>query len=521
MRRLGSALIVLAFLAFPASTADHSPVGDAGMGVDAPEEPVPVIEVWPRTSYSGVVASGLDDEDWFAVGGVGAGDRLLFTILGHAPCPTLTDSTGTPLPEQLCSLIPTGELRLRATVQDDGYQYLRVTSGTGARYSFAYDVDWWAASPDPARDVAGRRAGWATAPDLAESCRSWDASEGASTFGAGDAAIPDLTWAALKTGFRLALTWSSEEAAVPSVDLATPDGQAYRVATAGAPGTRHVVVLDDVPEGGVVCFRVRHEGAGGVTESAWHAVLARNAMTAFDPVEGTYTMNLLAYVEQAATDRAELELAFHSFARKLWDATDGHVRAGAIILVAGDAREHNSGFFSCELSHLAVDLTTPTCHRQFDVVFSHDGLPNAAAHTSPDGIKRPFDTMTMINTWERPGMGLGTWEHEVSSVLLHEVGHYAFGAQDLYVAGNCYDTRFDISVMGSSRDATEFDDEFARCPNEHRLPGYVPSWTLLRERFPEVPERPAGPAPGPEGDGGAFVLRVVGLPVASGEPVNG
>ncbi|HLF16560.1 MAG TPA: hypothetical protein VI796_03910, partial [Candidatus Thermoplasmatota archaeon] len=99
---------------------------------------------------------------------------------------------------------------------------------------------------------------------------------------------------------------------------------------------------------------------------------------------------------------------------------------------------------------------------------------------------------------------------EVGSVLTHELGHYAFGMQDMYTdlgtGPDCYDAGTSVSVMGSNRDATEYDDEVNRCPNESLLSGYEPAWTSLRQRFDAVPDRTGPPDPGPEGDGGRFQL---------------
>ncbi|HEX2022600.1 MAG TPA: hypothetical protein VHH36_07795, partial [Candidatus Thermoplasmatota archaeon] len=86
--------------------------------------------------------------------------------------------------------------------------------------------------------------------------------------------------------------------------------------------------------------------------------------------------------------------------------------------------------------------------------------------------------------------------------------HYAFGALDLYAAeSDCWDPAWELSVMGLDLRASELDDETHRCPNEDDIPGYVPSWTLLRQRYPLVHDR-SEPDAGPAGDGGAFSLTV-------------
>ncbi|HEX2021277.1 MAG TPA: hypothetical protein VHH36_01080, partial [Candidatus Thermoplasmatota archaeon] len=181
--------------------------------------------------------------------------------------------------------------------------------------------------------------------------------------------------------------------------------------------------------------------------------------------------------------------------------------------VEGDEEHANSGLLTCGLPAVMLSLpSVPPCSQAADVVYGRENSPLVAAATFFDGLADPHAAIYMNALYETtPAILVHGMEHEVGSVLLHEMGHYAFGALDLYVGdqGDCYVEATGISVMSASRAAREFDDEATRCPNEAAIPGYVPSWTKLRERFPLVPDR-AGPAPGPSGDGGGYAYRAFG-----------
>ncbi len=92
---------------------------------------------------------------------------------------------------------------------------------------------------------------------------------------------------------------------------------------------------------------------------------------------------------------------------------------------------------------------------------------------------------------------------------------------DLYRASgqrpNCYDPDTKISVMGNNPNARVFDDEINRCPNEAAIElveEYIPTWTSLIERFPEIPPRTGPAVPGPRGSGPSFDFVSLAGPAA-------
>jgi len=318
------------------------------------------------------------------------------------------------------------------------------------------------------------------------------------TFGSDDS-LPSLAWAALKTGFRFAVAWTSESATTEQLSYSVGGGAETAVSET-VPTRVHLFVLDGLPEGKTLCFRP------GGPDGPLHAVRLANAMEAYAEgvPHGVYTANYLVLVNEMG-DRAEVEAGVADYANRLWDATDGWVRAGAVLIIATDAMHHNSGWSTCYL--LSVD--SPACNRLFDVIFTEDAVPQGAASTYRQGVRDPDAAIWMNMHWQAvPGpVSLDA----AGAVLTHETGHYLFDMDDLYGdpvvpdAQDCTDTSFDMSIMGGDRDVTEFDDEFARCSTQGS--GYVPSWTLFRRQFPEVWDRPAGPDPGPSGNGGVFLQR--------------
>lgn len=320
------------------------------------------------------------------------------------------------------------------------------------------------------------------------------------TFGTDDS-VPRLAWAALKTGFRAVVVWSSEQPTTASLRYQV--GNLPEVTLAESVPTKvHLFVVNELPVGQTFCFRPVVGGQAGPL----HAMRLANAMNAYDPNAGPfgiYTVNLLALVNEGG-DLSEVENGMTNFASRLWDATDGYVRAGATIVIDADYLHHNSGWVTCYI----VRPNWPACNRVFDVIFTEDAAPQGAASTYRKGISNPDAAIWMNMHWQAvPGpISLD----DPGAVLLHEVGHYAFNMDDLYGdpvvpdAQDCDFPQYSMSIMGGSRQMTEFDDALHPCTGQG--PNYVPSWTLLRGEFPKIPERKQIDV-GPIGTGGVHVLR--------------
>lgn len=316
-----------------------------------------------------------------------------------------------------------------------------------------------------------------------------------------DEEIPSLSWAALKTGFRLIVTWQTDAAVTGTLEYRVGDGSTQTI-TETVPQKNHVFVVDRLETTRLLTFTASYETDDGAVTSEPHTVHLVNAHRAYDVGEQAYRMNLVVLANERARGMDIVRKGIRIFAERLWDASDGAIRAGDIYLLRGDLKRSEGGLFSCGIADSYG--VTPACSHLVDVVFSWDNYPFAAGAAWRGGIGDHRRPIYMNNMWER-------WPGEIGAVLLHELGHYAFWMDDLYVdlgAGpECFDQSTGISVMGADRRATEFDDATTRCPNEDALDDYTPSWTYLRKRYDEIPARPGAPDPGPQGDGGIFELH--------------
>lgn len=304
----------------------------------------------------------------------------------------------------------------------------------------------------------------------------------------------------VKTGFRFVVAWESPQAGTGTLRVLVGDG-AWENHTDPLSRRVHVFLIQFLPVGGVLCFQAFDATAGGTVSSHVHAVRLANAMNAYDPYAGTYSINLVTSANHLS-NRAILEAGYRHFAEALWDATDGRVRAGHLIVLYNDFERPYV---------IVTGLGLAPARIWHDVIFQHD-FPLYAGYTRRDGIADADEGFIVMNSlWEAPAYATSPTPalvHEVGHILLHELGHYAFGALDLYTdVDDCFEAATTISVMGGNLQATEFDDELRRCPNAASISGYVPTWTLLRERFPAVGARDGAIDPGPEGDGGAFQFR--------------
>lgn len=327
------------------------------------------------------------------------------------------------------------------------------------------------------------------------------------TSGAGDPALPSLVYASLKTGFRAVVAWETAEPEAARLRYSL-DGGGSQIVSELVPRKFHLFVIEGLPIGHSFCFTPL--GSGGAPIASQHAFLTRNAMSSHD---GTaYTLNLLVLANEQS-DLALVEAGIDGYASTLYDMTEGHVRAGRIVIVAGDVLHHNAGWPVC-----AAFILDPGCSANYDVLFTNGALPQGAASTTLDGIERRAGTIWMNWYWQGGLVNLGD---DVGSVLAHEMGHYAFGALDVYGGSlNCWEPEKGLSIMGGSRAATEFDDEINRCPDAASIPsGYEPSYPRVRERFPLIPDRMGVIDPGPFGDGGRYARTTFRVLPALSDPL--
>lgn len=449
---------------------------DAGSGGDAPDTLDTWIVIQPGVVYEAALPPRIDPADHYAFQGR-AGQTVRVTSFGSVFCLfELWTADGQSVTSS-CYL-GVSQLELRTVLPADG-NYVLKASGFAPTYHFAFTLD------GPAIDVHFPPASHQVGNDTA--CGGTGP---LSTHGEGPS---DLVFAALKTGMRAVVAWRTADAVEASLSYNVSGGATMTLTESGA-RRDHVFVLDGLPVGETLCFE---PGALGP-----HRLRLANAMNAHDGE--AYIINLLVLANEP-TDLLRLEEGLDEYAWRLRDATDGHVKSGRIITLVGDLDHHDSGYASCYVPAMLVTVagSLPTCRGVADVISTIDGYPAGAAATSFDGIQDARDVIWMNSYWQAGALNLGD---DIGSVLMHEMGHYAFGALDLYlyVGSQCDVYEKSLSVMSGSRNLTEFDDEINRCPNEAEVPGYVPSWTMMRDRFPLVPDRLGIIDPGPTTPGDAY-----------------
>lgn len=323
-----------------------------------------------------------------------------------------------------------------------------------------------------------------------------------------DEAFHRMTWGALKTGFRFAV-------AVPGVDGAT---LVYRVEdgpeiTLDLQGRSDPLFVFDVLAPGqatgkqVICFHVVVDGVA----SSLHAARLGNGPTSWDELHARYSLNIYILAAEGV-DRATLEAGLPVYAQTMWDASDGVMTAGVVFVHYGGAVQAAETYEACNTPAVSLNgalggMSSTVCDNRFDIVFSYFENPLAAGSTPAWGIEQPYAVIVMNQLYEA-GLLLASDANEIGKVLQHELGHYAKGLADYYasLAGgpDCYDAQTSISIMGSNRAATEYDDELHPCPNEAFIEAdgqdYIPSWQLWQEGYPNVPDR-LEIDPGPDGVG--------------------
>lgn len=459
---------------------------DAGTGRDAPDFPIDLIVVEPGIGYSG--RTDTLDQDWYAFD-ASPGVQRTFVITGGLACLDLVDfESGERIAWSCAQPDASGTFTWTAP---DARRYLMDVSGPAPEaYGFGMDIPASMLDAQLTLDLESHEQ-----PARGDDPTCGTGAPVTATSGEG-AELDGLVFAALKTGFRAVVAWSTAEPVAASLAYSLDAGEASMVAEP-TPRLQHVFVLDGLPEGATLCFT---PSAGEA-----HAIRLANAMTDIDPDTGVYTANLLLVANTQITQRADLEGSLPRFARILHDMTDGHVRAGKLILVYADLEKHHSGVESC---YGLVVVRGPGCSHAMDVVYTYDSCAGGSACTTLLGVKDAHYHVWMSSVWQSNAVAP---IDDSGAVLAHEMGHYLLGALDVYgalLSGNdCWDPALGLSIMGGGRDATELDDATSRCPNEVFLQEYVPSWTLFRAAYPTVPERSAIDA-GPQGDGEAYSLHV-------------
>jgi hypothetical protein len=505
-----------------AATAHASHQDDAGIGGDAPDErgdDAPRLDSY--RAYEGEL--GLlepDARDWYTID-ADEGDRVWLALRAQAACVSLHAPDGTEL-DTVCSQTGNHPAPVIHRASTDGVYHVEVygqvhhrPQGEQATVPQTYRLGTGVDEPAPSlREPALPPA----LPGEGDGCPKAPPHEAEANRGTGDPSLDGLRWAATKTGYRAAIAFDAEGAEEATIRYHV-DGGPQRSQTMPTPAADHLAVLERLPTGHALCFQVTTTGPGGSTTSAWHGLRLVNGPTAYDAEAEAYTLNLVAAADSSSASRATLQKGLDHAADDLREASDGHVRLGTVLLAFGETPPAEAGPLTC-LYVRSAPPEAPACRGVADVVVGATASPTAAAETTLDGLVVPYATITMakaVTATDAPGLAstrdLGA---AFGDTLVHEVGHYAFGMPHPHEGESCPGSS-GVSVMTPDTFRTEFDGPNAPCPERADDPGYVPSWTHLRDRYPEVPARPDGPVRGPEGPGEAYRLHVLG-PDDAGAP---
>ena len=307
----------------------------------------------------------------------------------------------------------------------------------------------------------------------------------------------DVVAFSTKTGFRTVVTWQAASPAVGIVRWGTSPTQLTNVTTVetGLPDRAQVAVIDGLKPGTTYWYQVEDRLTG--QKSTPIAARAGNAYTNWNGK--TYTINLLVQLDSPSLpdsipgDQAvgDLARAVDVMAERVWDATDGFVRLGKVLVMDTN-----------------TDYAANVPFGPGVVCPPGGGVADALIETT-----LPFDShtwtpwsidsrCTMFYLGRQGQLLVSRWRDELHTgyVATHELSHYAFNAPDLYGGPDCWNPDWDGSLMhntgGYNEDegrweGTELDRNEQLTPCE--MGGEPYSWDQLRERYQNVPLRAAGP----------------------------
>jgi len=302
---------------------------------------------------------------------------------------------------------------------------------------------------------------------------------------------------ATKTGYRGVVAWQATQPVSGVVRYGTSAGALDRTAAPepGLPDTAQMVMFDGLTVGLTYYAQVVDTRTGEASSTV--SFRAVNAYT--DPGD-PYTIDLVAQLdspERPVVDRgpdganlADIARGMDIMAERTWDASDGFVRVGRVLVTdtnldhAANVPFYNNapcGFTKGNMADFLIQTTIP-----------HD------SHTwSGFAIESPC---TQISLGRRGQLLATRWRDDLhlGYVATHELMHYAFNSPDLYSAtgpGGCANPDWNGSIMhnsggwaGSRWYLTELDDGTSLTPCQ--MTGSS-SWARLRGRYGRVPVRNA------------------------------
>lgn len=330
-----------------------------------------------------------------------------------------------------------------------------------------------------------------------------------------EADFPEVHVGANKVGYRAFVAFETGDPAWSTLDFRYTTGNGWSAwfqASEATPREKHVYVLRNLPTGETLQVRPSYTPADGYGIDADYVqgpekvIELANAHEDYDAEADAYTVDFVLVVDESTPlAQDDVEEGVQRFAKLVRDSTDGYVRLGETLVLFGDTEAYHAGRAGCSTSPQA----SPVCSHVPDAVITTDESPQAAGSTRKGAIEEPRLAFRLNNQH----FALGDPPHllnTIGGVLLHEFGHYGFWMDDLYTGSGCggSSSPYDISIMGETNGATEFDGPNAPCPN---MNAYGDSWSYLQDHYPQVPARPDGPAPGPSDAGAAFDLTSYSL----------
>ncbi|HVL48737.1 MAG TPA: PKD domain-containing protein [Candidatus Thermoplasmatota archaeon] len=334
-----------------------------------------------------------------------------------------------------------------------------------------------------------------------------------------------------KTGYRLVFVWDTDAPIAGIVEWGyAPTSLTNVVRPLGnVVDSAQMAVFDvkrtDVVPGKAVYFRVRDVQSGQV--SPVQSFPMGNAWKS-DFSDGVYEINALVQIDTQSLpdnvpgDQSLVDLAkgIDVMAERVWDMTDGYVRLGKVLItdtLLNYPVNQNSGPGICANSQNVEGHNVQ--HTIADFII--ETAPPFDSHTWGGNPPVIDDECTGFYVgragWLRMGDNFWKGDLDVAATFVHELGHYAFGLDDLYdtdlltddgcwvgvdAPPNNANGNWDISVMynaiyfyGTETNGrwkgTELDRANTPCD---RLGGRV-SWTRLRDHYTGIP------ALGRNGDG--------------------
>jgi uncharacterized repeat protein (TIGR02543 family) len=273
--------------------------------------------------------------------------------------------------------------------------------------------------------------------------------------------ISNIVVTPTKIGNAAVITWNTD---VPTTNNIVVYDQSSPPSTPSSPGLdnvyEHVVVISDLTPNSTYYYRVRVTYGEYVFQSDVYRFIARNAKNAWDSSVNNYTVNMLITLnwDVPSTSDTFLTTWFRSnesymaqAAQYIYDATDGYIRLGTVIVVdnqqKGNAVWNSSDMTFEENTYDSRGGSTPyTYNYTGNNTWNH----TPAIENPSDGWGMQFGSLGPFRQVQVNGVGVyqqWSWNQSTAPdgwgpmftpgwqarIITHEFGHYALYLPDRYV----------------------------------------------------------------------------------------